>query len=508
MITDADKMIKEEGPVINGVRMDDISLNSSRSRRRRDSQGSPKHQRKNMANENGGTDEIRRVSSAAYARDISKGQDREEPSVILRKKGKDNDRLSGETKDKRGSSIVLDVNSILDELVTAGDDALELPEKSSTRSSKTSSSRLGTERKSAPRSTPSPILRVESADPPQPKRGNALETTVIRSSRLIRSGTDEKSKGPLSKTTTSTTGSSVSTSSSYTTDKRPPVSPARSPARVRGSESTGTANTVSSPVEEKSMQSSPRSPDLKEAEIKDGQKSSSSSRRIYSSRTSKGLQNENEEQEESSSYRSRTRSNAISKADAQQYSPKVSAKNEKIEEEEPPSSPRLRDKSKRRSHIDSVVEMRSQRTSSWSRMRQLVNSKQLGMFYHDRRSQAFDHDSQDEDWRVNSDRGSSLERSDSSASAPRSPTVVSPRSRESRGLSPGIKSPLASKHRPGFDEAHASLLEKKEREESGGGRGSVPATPSTPSSATLAPPREQDDEEPQVSSIDTKTYHS
>ena len=487
-------MIKEEGPVINGVRMDDITLNSSRSRRRKDSQGSPKHQRKSTPTENGGTDEIRRVSSAAYARDVSKGQDRE-PSVTLRKKGRDDDRLSAETKDKRGSSIVLDVNSILDELVSAGDDGLELPE-TSTRSS---TGKLGTERKSAPRSTPSPILRVESADPPQPKKGNALETTVTRSSRLIRSGTDERNKD-LSKTTTTTTGSSVSTSSSYTTDKRPPVSPARSPARVRGSESTGTANTVSSPVEEKSMQPSPQSPDLKEAETKDGQKSSSSSRRIYSSRTSKALQNENEE-EESSSYRSRTRSNAISKADAQQYSPKVSAKNEKnekIEEEEPPASPRLRDKSKRRSHIDSVVEMRPQRSASWNRMRQLVNSKQLGMFYHNRRSQAFDHDSQDEDSRV-SDRGSSLERSDSSTSTPHSPTVVSPRSRESRGFSPlSVKSPLALKHR-GFDEAHTSLLEKKEREESG--HGSVPATPSTPSSATqstLAPPREQDEEEPQV----------
>ena len=483
-------MIKEEGPVINGVRMDDITLNSSRSRQRKGSQGSPKHQRKNMPTENGGTEEIRRVSSAAYARDVSKGQDHE-PSVTLRRK--DNDRLSGETKDKRGSSIVLDVNSILDELVTAGDDGLELP-KTSTHSS---TSRLGTERKSAPRSTPSPILRVESADPPQPKKGNTLETTVTRSSRLVRSGTDERSKD-LNKITTSTTGSSVSTSSSYTTDKRPPVSPARSPARVRGSESTGTANTVSSPVEEKSIQPSPRSPDLKEAETKDGQKSSSSSRRIYSSRTSKALQNENEE-EESSSYRSRTRSNAISKADSQQYSPKVSAKNEKnekIEEEEPPASPRLRDKSKRRSHIDSVVEMRPQRSASWNRMRQLVNSKQLGMFYHNRRSQIFDHDSQDEDSKVNSDRGSSLERSDSSTSTPHSPTVTSPRSRESRGFSPlSAKSPLASKHR-GFDEAHASLLEKKEREE--GGHSSVPATPSSATQSALAPPREQDEEEPQV----------
>ena len=502
-------MIKEESPVINGVRMDDISLNSSRSRRRKDSQGSPKHQRKSIPTENGGTDEIRRVSSAAYTRDLSKGKDREPSnSVTLRKKERDNDRLSGETKEKRGSSIVLDVNSILDELVTAGDDGLESTG-ISTRIS-TNSTRLGNERKSAPRSTPSPILRVESADPPQqPKKGNALETTVTRSSRLIRSGMDERNKDFQSKTSTSTTVST--TSSSYittTTDKRPPVSPARSPARVRGSESTGTANTVSSPVEEKSMQSSPQSPDLKEAETKDGQKSSSSSRRIYSSRTPKALQNENEE-EESSSYRSRTRSNAISKADAQQYSPKVSTKSEKsekIEEEEPPASPRLRDKSKRRSHIDSVVEMRSQRTSSWSRMRQLVNSKQLGMFYHDRRSQAFDHDSQDEDWRVNSDRGSSLERSDSSTSAPRSPTVLSPRSRESRGFSPGIKSPLTSKHQ-GFDEGHSSLLERKGREEggagagAGGGRGSVPATPSTPFSATpstLAPPREQDEEEPQV----------
>ena len=117
------------------VLMEDISLNSSRSRRRRDSHELPKHQRKNMPNENSGTDEICRVSSAAYARDISKGQDCEKPSVILRKKGKDNDRLSGETKDKRGSSILLDVNSILDELLAAEGDTLELPETCSLRSS-------------------------------------------------------------------------------------------------------------------------------------------------------------------------------------------------------------------------------------------------------------------------------------------------------------------------------------------------------------------------------------
>ena len=475
--------------------MDDLSLNSSRSRRRKDSQGSPKHQRKNITTENGGTDEIRRVSSAAYARDFSKSQDRE-PSVILRRKGKENDRLSsGETKEnKRGSSIVLDVNSILDELVGNGGGDLGSPEKS-TRSS---TSKLSTEHKSAPRSTPSPILRVESADPPQPKKGNALETTITRSSRLVRNSSDERNKD-LGKTTTTTTGSSISTSS-YTTDKRPPVSPARSPARVRGSESTGTANMVSSLVEEKTVRPPSRSPDLKEAETKDGQKSSSSSRRIYSSRTSRALQNENEE-EDTSPHRSRTRSNAIAKSEAQYYSSKVSAKDEKIEEEEPPASPRLRDKSKRRSHIDSMVEMRQQRSGSWNRMRQLVNSKQLGMFYHDRRSQAFDHDSQDEDSKMNSDRGSSLERSDSSASTPHSPTIMSPRSRESRGFSPSIKSPLTSKHK-GFDEAHASLLEK-EREEAGSVHVMVtPSTPSRPSSitsSTLAAPRaDQDEEEPQV----------
>ena len=130
-----------------------------------------------------------------------------------------------------------------------------------------------------------------------------------------------------------------------------------------------------------------------------------------------------------------------------------------------------------------------------------MNSKQLGMFYHNRRSQAFDHDSLDEEYKVNSDRGSSLERSDST-SMPHSPTIMSPRSRDSRGFSPSIKSPLTSKHR-GFDEAHASLLEKKEREGSGSVQVAVtPSTPSRPSSMTsssMAPPRaDQDEEEPQV----------
>ena len=460
--------------------MDDIALNSSRSRRRRDSHGSPKHQRKSITSENGGTDEIRRVSSAAYMRDLSKGQDREPPQVTLRNKGKESNGLSSDSKDgKRASSIVLDVNSILDELVgIGGDDNMESSRTSSTRGT---SSKYGTEHKSAPRSTPSPILKVESADPPQPKKSNVLETTVTRSSRLIRSGADEKNKD-WTKTTTSIYGTTT------VSDKRPPVSPARGPARVRGSESTGTANTVSSPVEEKSIRPPSRSPDLKEAEIKDGLKSSSSSRRIYSSRTSRALQNENEE-EESSSSRLRTRSNAISKSEAQHYSSKVPTKDARVDEDEPPPSPRLKDKSKRRSHADSVIETRTQRSDSWNRMRQLVNSKQLGMFYHSRRSQTLDHDSQDEDWRVNSDRASSLERSGSPTS-----TVMSPRLRESRGHSPNVKSPLASIPR-GFDEAHALLLEKKEREDCR----SSEAGPSTPSSATLAlPTAEQEEEEPQV----------
>ena len=471
--------------------MDDLALNTSRSRRRRDSQGSPKHQRKSIHAENGTADEIRRVSSAATTRELTKSQDREQ-MVNLRRKGRDNDRLGGEKSDnKRASSIVLDVNSILDELVGDSRGSKESPAKTS--------SRLGTDRTPARRNTPSPVLRVESAEPPQqPKKGKALETTVTRSSRLVRNGSDDtRSRDKYSSTTTTTTSTSVSTSSPVS-DKRPPIAPAKkmsSPGRLRTSyDSSSTRNSASSPVEDKSGRPPSRSPDMKE-EAKDVLKQSSPSRRIYSNGIFKDANKEDDESE--AYYRSRTRSNAISKNESHHYSSKV-IKDDKIDEAEPPS-PKLRDKSKRRSHIDSIVEMRPERSGSWNRMRQLVNSKALGMFYHNRRSQALDHDSLDEsESRLNSDRGSSLEPSDSSTS----PTILSPRSRESRSFSPGVRSPLASKHQPqGFDEAHKSLLDKKEREESSA------ASPSAPTAASsLAPPHTtQDEEEPQVH-INTACY--
>lgn len=479
----------EDTPVINGVKIDEIALNSSRSRRRKDSQGSPKHQRRSITSENGGPDEFRRVSSAATTRELTKSQDRE-PTVQLRRKGRDNDRLgSGDkTENKRGSSIVLDVDSILDELIADNGDSDRKP------------SRLSTKHTPVRRNTPSPILKVESADPPlQPKKSGALETVVTRSSRLVRTGTDENKRKDADRTTTTTTTSSTSTSSQIS-DKRPPIAPPTkkmsSPGRLRGFDSSGTRNTTSSPVEDKSGQPSSRSPDPKE-EVKDiyKQSSSSPSRRVYP--LTNGTSKTAEEDDSYVSYRSRTRSNAISKNDAQQYSPRMSKIGKIADEEEPPPSPRLREKSKRRSHIDSITEMRPERSGSWNRMRQLVNSKQLGMFYHSRRSQTLDHDSIDEaESRLSSDRGSSVERSDSSTSAPHSPTVLSPRLRESRGFSPSIKSPLAAKQQ-GFDEAHKALADIRERAENG----SATATSLTPSTASsLAPPprAEHEEEEPQV----------
>ena len=488
--------MKGDTSVINGVKMDDISLNSSRSRRRRDSHGSPKHQRRSIHAENG-TEDFRRVSSAASMRELSKSQDREQ-TVNLRNKGRENNRLSdGNKKDnKRASSIVLDVNSILDELVGGDDDGksnrLSAEQKSPVR---TPSPILHVERAIPKRRTPSPLsMRSETSAPAeQPKKSRALETTVTRSSRLVRNGLDDSRTSPGSSTSSTTTTSTYT--SSQVSDKRPPIAPTKkmsSPGRLRGPESTSSRNTVTSPTGEKSVAPRTQSPDLKEdeKELLNKQSSSLKSRKVYPNGTTRVSRSELDEEEIPSYYRSRTRSNAISKSDTQQYSPKINRESQ-LNEEEPPPSPRLREKSKRRSHIDSIAEMRPERSGSWNRMRQLVNSKALGMFYHNRRSQALDHESVED----GDSRGSSVERSDSSTSTPHSPTLLSPRSRESRSFSPSVKSPLASKQK-GFDEAHASLADKKEREEGS----AAPTTPSTPSKATtLAPPRiEQDEEEPQV----------
>ena len=486
-IVEGETPIREGSPVINGVNVDSISLNSSRSRLRRDSHGSPKHQRKSVPSSsgNGKTDEIRRVSSAANPRELPKSDQDREPATSLRKKDKENGRLSVDRKEANrvSSGIVLDVDSILDELLGDGDSEPE-----------TSSLNVHSDRKSALRNSPSPSLRVELADPPKPKKGNALETTVTRRSMLVSTNENSKDTG---KTTTTTTAST--STSGYTSDRKPPISPSKkmsSPGRLRSLDSPSTTKSASSPVEEKESARPPsRSPDLRE-DVKETLKSSPKRVPNGTFRVADDLGGDDDH----TSNRSRARSNAIAKTDSQRYSAnlKVSSKDQKADEEQP-TSPRLRDKSKRRTRADSIDEGRPQRSGSWSRMRHLVNSKALGMFYHNRRSQVIDHENLDDaEARVSGDRGSSLERSDSSTSTPHSPTVLSPRSRDSRSFSPNVVSPLASKQQ-NFDEAHASLVEKKEKEESG----STSATPTTHSassaSSSLAPPRvDHDSEEPEV----------
>ena len=80
------------------------------------------------------------------------------------------------------------------------------------------------------------------------------------------------------------------------------------------------------------------------------------------------------------------------------------------------------------------------RSGSWKRGKQLSGDQALGIFYHNRRSQLIDSEALDEAERRLQERGPSVERSDSST--PRSPLL---RPRDSRGVSPHPRSPLATR---------------------------------------------------------------
>ena len=100
---------KADASKVNDVKVGDISLyGSSRGRQRRDSaESSPKHQRRSLT----------KTSSPESSQDTKK----QEPAMTLRYKEKKNELGASSGKDKRGSSIVVDVDSILDQLMGSGE---------------------------------------------------------------------------------------------------------------------------------------------------------------------------------------------------------------------------------------------------------------------------------------------------------------------------------------------------------------------------------------------------
>ena len=148
---------------------------------------------------------------------------------------------------------------------------------------------------------------------------------------------------------------------------------------------------------------------------------------------------------------SRTRANAIDKrsspilrSKAQKTKPNPSVEERKELEKAPlrhsaksPEPSRdTKKKELRNSASIQVEDAEVRRSGSWKRYKQFSGDQALGIFYHNRRSQLIDSEALDEAERKLQERGSSVERS----SSPHSPLS---RPRDSRGVSPHPRSPLA-----------------------------------------------------------------
>lgn len=158
-----------------------------------------------------------------------------------------------------------------------------------------------------------------------------------------------------------------------------------------------------------------------------------------------------QEDETEQQFRMRGRSNAIDVHSSHDYRTTASKSRDEAKERPLPETreqeePAPSSKAKKLQHLPSlqVDDVASHRVSdSWKTKRHLSGDQALGIFYHNRRSQMFDAGELDEAERgmAEDKRGSSLERSDSSA--PHSPGPL--RSRDSRSFSPIPGSPLVSK---------------------------------------------------------------
>ena len=446
-----DSSAKDVSPTVNGINLENISLSSSRSRRRRSSQGrksiseeegSPIHGRRSVPTDSSqNSDSLKKVSSTSALQNLQKS------SVPLRKPNS-NDRLSVEKKTKnRDSDIVLDVNSILDQLMGSGgfdgssdDEEIKLKEPV-----KSSPSR-------------SPKSNKEQTSPSRTKIDEELPVYSLRSNRsraatkAVEASLGNKEREEVSRF-----------------DKKPPVSPQRQPTKsVREDSSSKTSSVVN---RRQSPEVKPLSPKQQappefnvsleeEKQLKSRGLVSQTHRRKEEGLTNGHLKEKRESIDDEEDFRMRVRSNAVNKYDRLKVHALKDIQQEILEEEKQqtkvketpredtvPSSRR-----KNRPASNTGLEPSIGRSGSFSRRQRMSGDKALGMFYHSRHSQFIDLDTLDESEK--NLRGSSLERS-GSFNDPRSPTSrsrdlrsYSPRDhdgRESSSFSPIPQSPLVSK---------------------------------------------------------------
>ena len=372
-------MLDNHSPIINGLNTSELSLNTSRGRRRRDSQGrlngksssseegSPLNQRRNKIN-----------NSLLSSRGGVTKDAKEQEEVILRNK---NASVSNGMRKKKSDSFVLDVGSIMSELMASSGSELEEDVQSKINTS---------ERNENSR----PFSKVlEPPPPPKSKTKNKMETTV------------------LSRTTLRETNMSSKTSPSRTIMDKPPISPSSRKTVSRTSSSgLARANGPSdlSSSSENLLDEVPRnrpyqSTLLKQKTVEEDKKTGSEDRvKInsgFNKRSADGVKSKNEDGVRTSreddvkknwsedGVKSRTRANAIGIKPQNIVSSEASPRKDSDQFDE--NSFKFRPRTDTRSKDEAKLK----RSGSFNMRRQMSGDKALGIFYHNRRiSQATDHD--------------------------------------------------------------------------------------------------------------------
>ena len=434
----------ESSSKLNGINTDNMSSSRSRDRRRSSAgrksfsseEESPLHTKINTPpEESRSSNGLKKVSST-----VSLHKPPKSPGHTTNLRTKQENGEAGGKKGNRGSGIVLDVNSILDQLMGGDFDDLDedLPPVSQKKEKETVKPKPQSPSKLSPlltRSAKPPVSPEKTPNtPPQVKpKASVVEdppktaiTTAITPktspshsafgeelpkfnlrTRRSRQKEEEAPKKDTEKTVSGYDKKFISKSSSSILESSPKTSPKPSPS-VSKRETTETKPRPPSPKQEYKISA-------EEQEQLNMRGVVSQSRR-KDSMLINGFPEEEDDKFDDKPYRMRARSTAVS---GTRDRLKVQAYQEFSQDVEKMEREKLQAKTRRKNRPASAMpgEVSIGRSGSFKRRQQMDGDRALGLFYHNRHSQLMDHDTLDEAERHLS-RGPSLEYSDSD---PRSP---------------------------------------------------------------------------------------
>ncbi len=350
-------------------------------------------------------------------------------------------------KPNRDSDIVLDVDSLLDQLMGGDVDSLDEEETNDKKALKPTATQQSPRIKESVTSTPATKPKISDNEPvgkntttQSPKRspshtnfGEELPIYSLRSRRSVNRMEGEiKNDSEVSpKSPRKILPLTMDTSPKSITTKPEPVarpSPLRSEFKV-------------STEEEEQMNVRGLASRSRRSVLQNGQQNGH-------------VDNEDEDKGDEIPHRMRARSTVISSGSGSKDRLKVRAFKDFTEDiEEQQNTAKVKEsRRKTRPSSAAVGETSIGRSGSFKRRQQMDGDKALGLFYHSRHSQSQfnDLDPLDETER-NASRGSSME------SDPRSPTPLRPRDSHSFSPSPLPQSPLISKQQTIFDLDHKNI---------------------------------------------------